>query len=90
MQLLASDLELNISDKINVNNVKDKESITKPLSHKEFQNFITNNQFHKKEFAKLYTDINNIKGLNRESTYIYSNSLWLMHKFTITYLMLGD
>ena len=37
LQLLASDLELNISDKINVNNVKDKESIKKPLSHKEFQ-----------------------------------------------------
>ena len=76
LQLLASDLELNISDKINVNNVKAKESITKPLSHKEFQNFITNNQFHKKKFEKLYTDINNKKGLNRESTYIYSNSLF--------------
>ena len=76
LQLLASDLELNISDKINVNNIKAKESISKPVSHQEFQTFISNNQFHKKEFEKLYTDINNKKGLNRESTYIYSNSLF--------------
>ena len=35
-----------------------------------------NNQFYKKEFEKLYTDINNKKGLNKQSTYIYANSLF--------------
>ncbi len=76
LQLLASDLELGISDKVNANKVIAKKNFTKQISHEEFQNIITNNQFNNEQFKKLYADIKNEKGLSRESTYIYSNLLF--------------